>query len=377
MRKKILIFTTNPLHNAPRVIREIQSLISDFDIYVTGETPPTEGRVNFIFSNRFKYSYFEKALGLVYRLLFLGMPFKGRFFSTQWKINKLLKEINPELVIVHPAAFLPYFMRKDRKFKVVFNAHEYHPLEMENNPKWKKNWGIIYSYIYQTYLSKVDLLINVNQEIADECERNFSVKSLVIPNAALYHSTSSYVSSFNFPLKFIHHGIPNPDRKLEIMIKAFEALGDSYQLDLMLINNGTSYYNHLSLLASKTSNVRLIPTVSFKEIIPFISKYDLGVYALFPDSFNNKMALPNKFFEFIQARLPIVIGPSPVMSYYIEEYKIGKVSSDFTPDSLAETIHSLSREELFTFKSNLDRAAKELCMENFELLLLKSVKSLW
>jgi hypothetical protein len=123
-------------------------------------------------------------------------------------------------------------------------------------------------------------------------------------------------------------------------------------------------------------NVRLIPSVSFAEIIPFISNYDLGVYSLAPISFNNQMALPNKFFEFVQARLPMVIGPSPVMLKYMEKYQIGKVCRDFGSESLAEAIRTISKEDLMTFRSNLDVAARELSMENFESELLKKVKEI-
>lgn len=373
---RILIFTINPLHNAPRVIREIDALKDEFEIIATGITPPHDSSIAFVDAHQFLLSHVEYTLGKIFRVLFFGKVFLGRYFTTQWKINRLLNEVKPDLVIVHPGAFLPYFFRKDKKFKIVFNAHEYHPLEVEGDPKWTRTWGEIYTDIYRNYLPKLDLLINVNQEISDQCEKEFGVKSLVVPNAAKYFPSPGKNWVFKKPLRFIHHGVPNPDRKLEIMIEAFEKLGNNFELDLMLMENGSNYYNNLSAKVSNLENVRLIKPVSYNEIIPFISGYDLGIYSLAPISFNNQMALPNKFFEFVQARLPMVIGPSPVMSKYVLSYQIGKVADDFGTDSLVSTIISLNEIELKKFRENLDLAAKELSMEQFDTALLQKINEL-
>lgn len=371
--KKILLATTRPLHNGPRMIREIEALKKYFKLVATGTTPPHNDQVEFIHSDIFQFSQLEYTLGKIYRVFSFNHVFKGRYPSTQIKINRLLDQVNPDLVIVHEPAYLPYFLKSKKKVKVVFNAHEYHPKEVEGSPKWARTWGEIFTNIYLKYLPQLDLLINVNQEIADQCEKEFGVKSLVIPNASSYRFPPSIPWLYDLPLRFIHHGVPNPDRKLEIMVDAFKLLGSSYQLDLMLVNNGSDYYSFLKKEVASLPNVRLIDTVPFKEIIPFISGYDLGVYSLAPNSFNNQMALPNKFFEFVQARLPMVIGPSPVMQKYLDKYGIGKVASDFSAEALANAIRSLNQENLISYRANLEKAASELSMEKFEKKLLEKI----
>lgn len=373
---KILILTTRPLHNGPRMIREIEALKNDFELVATGTTPPHDSKVGFIHSDTFLFSHFEYTLGKIYRVLNFNKTFLGKYPSTQRKIKSLLEKVNPDMVIVHEPAYLPYFFNSSKKLKVVFNAHEYHPLEVEGDLHWTRTWGKIYTKIYQDFLPKLDLLINVNQEIADQCEKEFGVKSLVVPNASSYHSPQKEKWEFNFPLRFIHHGVPNPDRKLEVMVEAFKMLGVNYHLDLMLVQNGSEYFRFLEKMIESIPNVRLIPAVSFKEIIPFISSYDLGVYSLAPISFNNQMALPNKFFEFVQARLPMVIGPSPVMQKYLENYQLGKVAKDFSAVALADSIRSICKEDLISYRTNLEIAAKELSMEHFESELLEKIKEI-
>ena len=50
------------------------------------------------------------------------------------------------------------------------------------------------------------------------------------------------------------------------------------------------------------------------EIVDTIAEYDIGLFILSPINFNYYHALPNKLFEFIQARLAIAVSPSPEMA---------------------------------------------------------------
>lgn len=358
------------------MIREIEALKHNHHIIATGSTPPHDTNVSFIHCNRFIFTHLEYTMGKILRVLSGNNVYLGKFLTTQKKIDTLLKEISPDIVILHEAAYMPYFFQNNKKYKLVFNAHEYHPLEIQGNKKWEKSWGRIYTTIYQKYLPKLDLLINVNQEIADQCEKEFGVKSLVIPNASKYYPPKNIPQKVTKPFRFIHHGAANPDRKLEVMIEAFRELGNDYQLDIMLMQSGASYYSYLEKLVSHISNVRLIQPVPYEKIIPFISTYDLAVYSLAPSSFNNQMALPNKFFEFVQARLPMVIGPSPVMVKLIRKYSIGEVADDFSAKALVKSIKGLEAQKIFLFRSNLEKAAEELSMERFDQILLENINAL-
>ena len=68
----------------------------------------------------------------------------------------------------------------------------------------------------------------------------------------------------------------------------------------------------------------------------------------------------NKFFEFIQSRLVVVIGPDIEMSKYVNKYNIGVISKDWTAKSLADSINSLSYEEIVFYKKQCHKHAKDL-----------------
>ena len=122
-------------------------------------------------------------------------------------------------------------------------------------------------------------------------------------------------------------------------------------------------------------NVRLIPPVGSDDIIPYISQYDIGIYLLEPNNFNNKHALPNKFFEFIQGRLAIAIGPSPEMAKIVTDYDLGLISKDFDAKNLAETVNSFTTDKIIYYKGKSNLASKEFnSFENY-LKLHEKIKS--
>ena len=93
-------------------------------------------------------------------------------------------------------------------------------------------------------------------------------------------------------------------------------------------------------------------------------------------NFNDKYALPNKFFEFIQARLALAISPSPEMKFLVDKYNLGVVSDDFTTQSLAAKISNLSFEQIMFYKNRVNHFCHELSAENNEKMIKNTVDTL-
>src|SRR5690606_30214495 len=109
------------------------------------------------------------------------------------------------------------------------------------------------------------------------------------------------------------------------------------------------------------------------EVVSFIHRYDVGVFLLPPINFNYANTLPNKLFEYIQARLAVAVGPTPEMAAIVRKYGIGLVADDFTPASLAEKLNALTEDDVKLFKQRSSLAARDLSAENNELIFLESV----
>jgi len=112
------------------------------------------------------------------------------------------------------------------------------------------------------------------------------------------------------------------------------------------------------------NRITMLQPVPGSEVVDTIKDFDLGIHLLEPINFNHKYSLPNKILEFIQARLAVVIGPSPGMIDIVENYKVGIISEDFSAESVARAISSISANDILEYKQNSDKASRELSYES-------------
>jgi hypothetical protein len=95
-----------------------------------------------------------------------------------------------------------------------------------------------------------------------------------------------------------------------------------------------------------------------------------------PTTFNLLNCLPNKFFEFVQARLAIAIGPSPDMAELVHHYGLGVVASEFSITGMVDTLKSFTAEQINKAKRASDVAARELCYERESARFLCDLKKI-
>ena len=126
---------------------------------------------------------------------------------------------------------------------------------------------------------------------------------------------------------------------------------------------GRGYQDELRRKAASIKRISFLDPVSFSMIIPTISEYDIGFFYYQPTGFNILHSLPNKLFEYIQARLMLAIGPSPDMADLVNEYGCGVVADAFSIKDMANALNSLTTADIEMCKMRSDRAARDLCFE--------------
>ncbi len=367
---KVGILSLRNMDRAPRIIREINALENHVQLVLIGN--PGNFGIHQVHSI---YSFRTIQDKLISRADKLRKKTKLRYS----KLSKFILQQNIHTLIIHEPEFFPLAVQLKKKhgIKIVFNAHEYHPLEFEDIPGWSETKGKYFTGLYRNYLHHFDLFINVCESIRLKCLEEFEVDSIVIPNAG-FESKIPPSNTEQFPIRLIHHGALLPGRKIEKMIAIVQEAGEQFTLDIMIVpsKEAMDYYQLLSDLCSKTTNVRLIEPVRFDEIVPFINQYDAGIYLLEPSTFNNFNALPNKLFEFIQAKLAVIVSPSPEMSRIVSKYQIGWVASDFSTASMVKILNTLTLEDIRICKENTLKAAAIENAENYQRIFLKQILTL-
>jgi hypothetical protein len=164
-------------------------------------------------------------------------------------------------------------------------------------------------------------------------------------------------------LRMVHFGWADPARRLEDMIEMMRFLDGRFTLDLVLVERAGGYVRRLQRLGADDPRIRFLPPVGMSELPAFANGYDVGVYLLNAGSFNRRFALPNKIFEFVQARLAVAVGPSEEMARVVREHDLGVVAADHRPESLAEALGALDAQRVWEYKQRAHAAAAQLCAE--------------
>lgn len=306
-------------------------------------------------------------------------PIVIRAWLSLWRIGldrlrPLLEDNQYQLIICEDLYLVPFFLKfQSEKTKIVLDAREYYPKEFESDPLFNLYEKPEREYVCRKYLPLCDHVFTVSEGLAREYNREFGVKPTVFRSVPAYHDIPVRLTSS--PLRFVHMGNANPDRKIENMISIFREASTEGTLDFYLVGN-QDYIQRLIDLAEGDPRISFREAVPFNSIIQTLSNYDIGFYFLEPTGFNTTFNLPNKLFEFIQARLAVLIGPSPCMAEVVRQYQCGFVCDDFSNKSMIELIQSLTLEKVNLAKQNSDLAARELCIEKEKNVFMDVVKKL-
>jgi hypothetical protein len=163
------------------------------------------------------------------------------------------------------------------------------------------------------------------------------------------------------------------------MVEMMSYLDERFMLDMILMVSDfaspktKSYVESFMRSASENPRIRFLPSVPSDRVVETINQYDIGVFLIPPINFNYANTLPNKLFDYIQARLGVAIGPTPEMASIVNHYQNGVVSDNFEPRSLAEKLNALTPEQVLEFKARSAEAAKTLNAENNEVLFKKLI----
>jgi glycosyltransferase involved in cell wall biosynthesis len=130
----------------------------------------------------------------------------------------------------------------------------------------------------------------------------------------------------------------------------------------MLMNDHPGYLEELKQLASEIAPGRVFfrDPVKPSEIVRTVAEYDIGLCVITPTTYNFLMMLPNKLFEYIQAGLAVITGPSPAMREVVRAHDIGVCTPSFEPHTVAEALNQLSMEQIEQFRKAARAAASTL-----------------
>jgi hypothetical protein len=379
--KKIFIVSFSPLHRDPRVKRQVRALRADYHITCAGYTDINEEGVACWQLKLPKTTLFRKLRAGV---LLIGRLYTKYYWQRREVVSLLAAwsahgKAGYDLVIANDIESLPVALLVAEGCPVLLDAHEYSPGQ---SSRW--SWRLLTSsyvdWLCRTYLGQAKAMTTVGPGLAQAYAENYGIKASVVYNAPDYHDISPVPAAVGHTIRLVHHGGAHQQRGLEEIIDLLGYLDDKYTLDLYLVaphRDSEKYLGELRNYARKFGErITFREPVDMDDLPRVLNRYDIGIVLIQPTNFNYAHCLPNKFFEYVQARTMIATGPTPDMKMLVEKYGLGIVSNDFTAKSLAGRIAACSLDDINRVKQQVDAAAEVLNNRSGAMALLGKVSEL-
>lgn len=356
-RPTMLILSYSPIAGDARVLKQVARFTRDYDVTTLGYGLAPEGVVEHISMPRdVRFDDRDGRLILIkhYRSVY------WRLSAVRWS-REALKGRTFDVIIANDVEAVPVAVKLKPQHGVLADLHEYSPRLHDDNADWFAKITPWFEWVVRRYVTKADAWTTVSNGLAAEYERNFGFQAELVSNATPYHDLQP--TPVPRTIRLVHSGAGLANRQLHLMAEAVATADADVTLDFYLTPNHPAYMDELKAYAETTDRVRVLDPVPYADLVRTLNDYDVGVFLLPPRTFNYRHALPNKLFDFIQARLGIIVGPSPEMATYVRDYGVGVVADEFTVDSLRTAIESLTVEQVEEYKRNADASAEELAGE--------------
>lgn len=368
--KTLLIISFTDISKDVRILRHIEILNKDFEITTCGfGITPKGSRFHLQIPSNLKYLPLNLKAFLANQLKF----FRFSYHSTPavvWTLLNLKKTIHTyDAVLCNDVLTSGIPTLLEFNGMKVLDMHEYAPLEMEDDWKFRIFLQKYYFWLCKNYLENFDRVVTVSEGIATKYFQVFGKKCDVVLNAREFEKLEPSVSVAGV-VRIVHSGLALKNRKLNLIIEACSRI-DNVTLDLFLVpaSREKAEYKKLKNQAAKTSNCKVREPVPADRLAVTLNSFDVGLYFMTEGNFNNENCLPNKFFDFIQARLMLVVSPVPEMSKIVLDNEIGRVTDDFSLSSLKKLLSNLTREEINYYKDKTNLVARKFSMESESIKL--------
>jgi glycosyltransferase involved in cell wall biosynthesis len=164
----------------------------------------------------------------------------------------------------------------------------------------------------------------------------------------------------------LHQGAPAPARGCEVLLDALQRLPGVH---LAFLGDPEPGYAAVLRRAVRErrlhDRVTLLPSVPLEQLLAHTAEADVGVTLLQDTCENHRLALPNKLFEYIAARVPVVASALPETLALIERHGVGWCAPPGDPAALADTLGLALRHRADpALRARLEHAARELSWEH-------------
>lgn len=307
---------------------------------------------------------------------------KGFLFYAEYNLRlffKLLTLKGDVLLANDLDTLLPnYLVSRLKSKKMVYDSHELFTEvpELNNKPLVRNFWLTL----EKSLLPRIQIMYTVNQLLADYFQEKYHIPAEVILNVPnkidRIHIDNSFADKVkgNKKMLIIQGRGLNIDRGLEEAVSMMRFLENCI---LYVIGDGDVIPKIKQMIQDERleDKVYLLPPMPYEELIQYTRIADLGLTLDKPASLNYEWSLPNKLFDYIQCRIPILASNRKLVSEIVLKNDIGLVVNSLDPEYLSTQVSSIFANEklLQQWRINLEKIAPKYVWENQEKKLIQII----
>ena len=267
-----------------------------------------------------------------------------RYVQYWIRLFRRLLTLRPDVIHAHDLDVLPP-CRAAATILGVPLVHDAHELWTElatlvDRPRVRAVW----SWLADRFIPQTDGVITVCDGIADILHERHGVNPIVLRNMPLRQDLpearplrEEIGIDEDTPLLIYQggmlHGV-GVDRCIEVM----EHLPEAH---LFVIGGGPLRPEFVKQAQASPASRRITmhEAVPFSELLSYTAAADLGLFLGESDGLSIQYALTNKFFEYVQAGVPVVVTDYPEHASHVNRYGVGMlVKPGSTPRQTADVI---------------------------------------
>ena len=143
----------------------------------------------------------------------------------------------------------------------------------------------------------------------------------------------------------LFHGSFIPLQGIQYIIKAAKILEKYTDINFEIIGKGQTFNEMIKLSKSLNSqNITFMGSIKYEEIPNYIARADIGL-GIFGDTDKAKRVIPNKAYEIIAMKKPLITGDSPAARELFVNGKNAILCKMADPESIAESILCLKEDD--------------------------------
>ena len=364
-----------------RVQRTSRTLSSKYDVRVFGIADNNSKKYPKVFDGVNIEIIKLKTKDLPKNQFFQIFKFIEYIIITTNQINKF----NPDVLHCNDVftLFFGWFF-KFKKKKFVYDSHE---LWMDSSHKYLYNAKlfVFLRWLERVTIRKTNAVITVGEHIAKILQKQYKIKiPIVIMNINVFSENIMdksniirnryHISESKKIILFI--GALSSGRGLDKIIESIQY----WKKDIIfaLLGYGPLKYSlrELSKKFNIEEKVYFLGVVKQDKVLKYALSCDAGIMATQKICLSYYHGLPNKFFQIVQCKKPILASNFPVLKKIITNYKLGYTFNPEYPREIANAVNELFETNFSISNKNYEKFTKDYNWENENKKILNLYKKL-